>query len=96
MSDINFEQLYVIGFCFGLGHSETETFAKLHWGPTEAVFCQGPSFFPDGLRRFREESRLKTNHAVEGLHLQKPMKIATESQILTIKMIGQELKGSCV
>ena len=52
--------------------------------PTEIVFCQEPWFF-GGLRHFqKEENRSKMNHDMEGLHLQEPMKISTESGILFI------------
>ncbi|KAJ8949000.1 hypothetical protein NQ318_023024, partial [Aromia moschata] len=45
---------------------------------TETVFFQEPRFF-GGLRHSqKEESRLKINHAAEGLNLQEPMKMSIE------------------
>ncbi|KAJ8943422.1 hypothetical protein NQ318_020673 [Aromia moschata] len=55
---------------------------------TETVFFQEPRFF-DCLRHSqKEESRLKINHASEGLHLQEPMKMSIEYGILCDQIVG--------
>ncbi|MBZ5796149.1 hypothetical protein K8353_39195 [Burkholderia contaminans] len=40
MSDINFEQRCAIRFCFRLGHSATDTFAKLQHAYGHSVFSR--------------------------------------------------------
>ncbi|KAJ8939237.1 hypothetical protein NQ318_015195, partial [Aromia moschata] len=52
--------------------------------PTETVFFQEPRFF-DGLRHYqKEESRLKINHAAEGLYHHESMKMSIEYGILCV------------
>ncbi|KAJ8944408.1 hypothetical protein NQ318_023181 [Aromia moschata] len=44
MSDINFEQRCAIRFCFRLGHSATDTFAKLQHAYEDSVFSKAQVF----------------------------------------------------
>ena len=87
MSDTNFEQRFVISFCFRLGHSALEMFAKI-WQACRDKFCRAPRCF-GSLRYFqKEENQLKMNLAAEGLRFQELVQISTESGILCMQIIS--------
>ena len=87
MSDINFKQLCAFRFCFKLGHSATETLAKLQQAYGDCVLSRAQVF--SSLRHFqKEESRLKMNLEAEGLHLQELIKMSTESEILCVQIVS--------
>jgi len=85
MGDNNFEQRYAIRFCFRLGHSATETFAKLRQAYGDSVLSRAQVFrwfkaFSDGKESIEDESR-------SGRPFQELMKMSIKSGILCVQIV---------
>ncbi|KAJ8949536.1 hypothetical protein NQ318_005098 [Aromia moschata] len=98
MSDVNFEQRRAIRFCFRLGHSATDTFARRQHSYGDSVFSSAQVFrwfkaFSEGrLRSIDEEPRregLQSSRTDENVNRVRDLVLSDLP--LTTRMVGEEL-----
>lgn len=100
MSDINFEQRCAIRFCFRLGHSATETFAKLQQAYGDSVLSRAQVFrwfkaFSEGKESMEDEPRSgRPSTARTDENVDRIRELVRSDRRLTIRMIGEQLNLS--
>ncbi|XP_066261786.1 protein GVQW3-like [Euwallacea similis] len=97
MSDINFKQRCAIRFCFRLGHSATETFAKLQKAYGDSVLSRAQVFrwfkaFSKGRGTIEDESRSgRPSSSRTDENVDRIRDLVRSDRRLTVRMIRQEL-----
>ncbi len=87
MKGIKIKQRWVIRFCYGLGHTATETFAKLQQAYRDSVLLRVQVLI--WLKRFAEgRESIDMKHAVEGRYLQELMKTSTQFMTLCVQIVS--------